>query len=89
MRERTGAWMVTVTHDQATAHNTRTNVVAATSVTLFPVGWRVGRMWSQPVPKSVMLTATRLAKRMTRNAHTAAAPGGVPAQPVSRKIVLR
>lgn len=83
--------MVTVTHDQATAHNTRTNVVAETSVTRFPLpaGWRVGLVWTEPVPKSVKLMASRLAKRMTRNAHTAAAPGGVPAQPVSRKIVLR
>lgn len=79
MRERVGAWVVTVTPGAAEARNTRTGRVETTSVLLFPVGWRVGQVWSGPVPKTVVTLANRLAKRMTRadaNASRRRANGG-------------
>lgn len=71
MRERVGAWMVTVRPGGAEAYNLNTNRCETTVCLLFPVGWRIGQQWSGPVPKTVVTLANRLAKRMTRTDHNA------------------
>lgn len=68
MFERVGAWEVNVGLGAATAvkvsgpdRGRRTSV----TVQRFPVGYRVGKDWSTPVPKSVQQAAERMLRKLT------------------------
>lgn len=63
-----GAWRVDVTPTDAYAYKYRDGIyllVARTNVTRFPVGYRIGKVWSAHIPQTVKTTADRLATRLT------------------------
>ena len=61
-----GAWSVTVTPNEVTAGKRDSSLTYSANVLVFPVGYRVGKVWSpeQP-PKSVIALANKLAKRVS------------------------
>jgi len=81
LNQRSGAWMVYVGLDEAAAikqSGKDKGVVATTNVIQFPIrqftgdlGYRVGQVWSHPVPNTVKQTARSLLRGMMINAHNA------------------
>lgn len=63
-----GAWRVDVTDCAAFAYKRNTEgiylLAARTSVHRFPVGYRVGKVWSAQVPQTVVTIADRLANQL-------------------------
>lgn len=81
LNQRSGAWMVYVGLDEAAAikqSGKDKGAVATTNVIQFPIrqftgdlGYRVGQVWSHPVPNTVKQTARSLLRGMMINAHNA------------------
>ena len=61
-----GPWFLQTDLTQVVAQNRKDGRTAHTSVILFPVGYRIGKVWSAPVPKRVEAAARRLVRRAGR-----------------------
>lgn len=60
-----GAWTVTVSPNEVTAYRGNSSETYSANVILFPVGYRVGKVWSPELPpKTVIRLAASLANKL-------------------------
>ena len=71
--KRVGPWAVEVGMDMAVVEDTRNGDLHSAAMYRFPIGWRVGKVWSNGltdttdfIPKRVIAAANALANKLTK-----------------------